>query len=125
MPPTRSQKSRSTGAMLDRRFRPACKEKIEKFIETELAKQMRRLASVHKYLRIRDLCKEMAFGSQHAGGECRSSYNSFEFNVLCRQFLERRIGNRNAVVTAPIFPNAAAKPAPLPRIAVGKTSPAR
>jgi len=74
--------------MLDRRFRPACKEKIEKFIETELAKQMRRLASVHKYLRIRDLCKEMAFGSQHAGGECRSSYNSFEFNVLCRQFLE-------------------------------------
>src|SRR5271166_2960951 len=88
MPPTRSQKSRSTGAMLDRRFRPACKEKIEKFIETELAKQMRRLASVHKYLRIRDLCKEMAFGSQHAGGECRSSYNSFEFNVLCRQFLE-------------------------------------
>ena len=30
--------------MLDRRFRPACKEKIEKFIETELAKQMRRLA---------------------------------------------------------------------------------
>src|SRR5271166_4803092 len=88
MPPTRSQKSRSTGAMLDRRFRPACKEKIEKFIETELAKQMRRLASVHKYLRIRDLCKEMAFGSQHAGGECRSSYNSFEFNVLSRQFLE-------------------------------------
>src|SRR5271166_5680212 len=46
------------------------------------------LASVHKYLRIRDLCKELAFGSQHAGGECRSSYNSFEFNVLCRQFLE-------------------------------------
>src|SRR5271166_1060916 len=46
------------------------------------------LASVHKYLRICDLCKELAFGSQHAGGECRSSYNSFEFNVLCRQFLE-------------------------------------
>ena len=45
--------------MLDRRFRPACKEKIEKFIETELAKQMRRLASVHKYLRICELCKEL------------------------------------------------------------------
>ena len=52
--------------------------------------------SVHKYLRIRDLCKEMAFGSQHAGGECRSSYNSFEFNVLCRQFLESAGVRRDA-----------------------------
>src|SRR5271165_1534823 len=54
------------------------------------------LASVHKYLRIRDLCKELAFGSQHAGGECRSSYNSFEFNVLCRQFLESCAFNLNS-----------------------------
>ena len=51
-------------------------------------KASRRLASVHKCLRICDLCKELAFGSQRARGECRSSYNSFEFNVLCRQFLE-------------------------------------
>jgi hypothetical protein len=33
-----------------------------------------------------------------------------------------RMGNRNAVATAPILAKAAAKPAP--RIAVGKTSPA-
>src|ERR1700689_1365439 len=36
-----------------------------------------------------------------------------------------RIGNRNPVATAPILAKAAANPAPLPRIAVGKTSPAR
>ena len=53
------------------------------------------LASVHKYLRVRDLCKELAFGSQRAGGECRSSYNSFEFNVLCHQFLERSVPSRH------------------------------
>jgi hypothetical protein len=40
------------------------------------------LASVHKCLRIRDLCKELAFGSQ------RASCNSFAFSVLCRKFLE-------------------------------------
>ena len=33
-----------------------------------------------------------------------------------------KIGNRNAVATAPILAKAAANPAPLPRIAVGNTS---
>src|ERR1700680_1597578 len=47
-----------------------------------------RLASVHKCLRIRDLCKELAFGTQCASGESHNSYTSFEFSVLCRKFLE-------------------------------------
>jgi predicted metal-dependent RNase len=61
----------------------------------EFAEMMRRthenvmaemlVASVHKYLRIRDLCKELAFGS----GKVAISYNSFESNVLCHQFLRR------------------------------------
>jgi hypothetical protein len=55
----------------------------------EFAEMMRRthesvmaemlVASVHKYLRIRDLCKELV----------AISYNSFESNVLCHQFLRR------------------------------------
>jgi hypothetical protein len=35
-----------------------------------------------------------------------------------------RIGNRNAVRTAPILANDAANPAPAPRIEIGNTSPA-
>ena len=45
----------------------------------------RRLASVHKDLR---LCEELAFITQRAGGQSRSSYNSFVFCALCREFLE-------------------------------------
>src|SRR5271166_7056669 len=47
------------------------------------------LASVHKDLRLCDLCKELAFGHQCVNGSSRDSYNSLEFNVLWRQFLER------------------------------------
>ena len=47
------------------------------------------LASVHKCLRICDLCKELAFGNQCANGLSGDSYNCLEFNMLCRQFLER------------------------------------
>src|SRR5271165_2448818 len=46
------------------------------------------LASVHKDLRLCDLCKELAFGHQCVNGSSRDSYNSLEFNVLWRQFLE-------------------------------------
>jgi MFS family permease len=46
------------------------------------------LASVHKDLRLCDLCKEPAFGTQRADLKDRSSYNSFAFSMLCRQFLE-------------------------------------
>src|SRR5271165_5811582 len=45
-------------------------------------------ASVHKDLRICDLCKELAFGHQCVNGSSRDSYNSLEFNGLWRQFLE-------------------------------------
>ena len=48
------------------------------------------LVSVHKCLRICDLCKELAFGHQCVNGLSRDSYNSLEFNVLWRQFLESR-----------------------------------
>src|SRR5271167_1172519 len=48
----------------------------------------RLFASVHKYLRISDLCKELAFGTQRADRKNGSSYNSFAFSMLCRQFLE-------------------------------------
>ena len=47
------------------------------------------LASVHKDLRLCDLCKELAFGTQRADRKNGSSYNSFAFSMLCRQFLER------------------------------------
>ena len=46
------------------------------------------LASVHKCLRIGDLCKELAVGTQRAGRYSRNSHNSLEINVLYRQFLE-------------------------------------
>src|SRR5271165_2195284 len=46
-------------------------------------------ASVHKDLRLCDLCKELAFGTQRADRKNGSSYNSFAFSMLCRQFLER------------------------------------
>ena len=46
------------------------------------------LASVHKYLRLCDLCKELAFGAPAQTGKVAISYNSFAFSVLCRQFLE-------------------------------------
>src|SRR5208282_4883035 len=46
------------------------------------------LASVHKDLRLCDLCKELAFGTQRADRKNGSSYNSFAFSMLCRQFLE-------------------------------------
>ena len=59
------------------------------------------LASVHKCLRIRDLCKELAFGVPRAGGECRFSYNSFDFSVLCRQFLERCCSNGSGITPSP------------------------
>jgi len=49
------------------------------------------LASVHKGLRLGDLCKELAFGTQCAGGQGRSLYNSCTFSVLRHQFLERAI----------------------------------
>ena len=47
------------------------------------------LASVHKDLRLCDLCQELAFGTQRADRKNGSSYNSFAFSMLCRQFLER------------------------------------
>ncbi len=46
------------------------------------------LASVYKCLRIGDLCKELAVGTQRAGRYSRDSHNSLETNVLYRQFLE-------------------------------------
>jgi len=46
------------------------------------------LASVHKCLRIGDLCKELAVGTQRAGWYSRNLRNSMEANVLYRQFLE-------------------------------------
>ena len=48
------------------------------------------LASVHKYLRLCDLCKELAFGAPAQKGKVAISYNSFAFSLLCRQFLEKR-----------------------------------
>src|SRR5208282_6614576 len=48
-----------------------------------------RLASVHKDLRLCDLCKELGFRTQRADRKNSSSYNSFAFSMLCRQFLER------------------------------------
>ena len=47
------------------------------------------LASVHKSLRLCDLCKELAFGAQLASAKSCFSYNSFAVSVLYRQFLER------------------------------------
>ena len=47
------------------------------------------LASVHKDLRLCDLCEELAFRTQRADRKNGSSYNSFAFSMLCRQFLER------------------------------------
>src|SRR5207253_2574925 len=46
------------------------------------------LASVHKYLRFCDLCKELAFGAQFASAKSCFSYNSLEVSVLCRRFLK-------------------------------------
>jgi hypothetical protein len=46
------------------------------------------LASVHKSLRLCDLCKELAFGAAAQKGKSRFSYNSFALSMLCRQFLE-------------------------------------
>src|SRR5271165_2759955 len=46
------------------------------------------LASVHKDLRLFDLCQELAFRTQRADRKNGSSYNSFAFSMLCRQFLE-------------------------------------
>jgi hypothetical protein len=46
------------------------------------------LASVHKCLRLCDLCKELAFCAPARKGEVAISYNSFAFSMLCRQFLE-------------------------------------
>jgi hypothetical protein len=47
------------------------------------------LASVHKYLRIRDLYKELAFENlMRRQVHSQNSYNSSEFNALYRQFLE-------------------------------------
>jgi hypothetical protein len=41
-----------------------------------------RLASDHKYLRICDLCKELAFGTQRGLGQSCNSYNSLVFIAL-------------------------------------------
>jgi hypothetical protein len=49
------------------------------------------LASVHKCLRIRDLCKELAFGNQCGNAYSGDLYNYLDVNVLCRQFLERAV----------------------------------
>src|SRR5271166_2078974 len=59
------------------------------------------LASVHKDLRLCDLCKELAFGHQCVNGSSRDSYNSLEFNVLCHQFLEREMLLRNVCKRVP------------------------
>jgi hypothetical protein len=40
------------------------------------------LASDHKYLRICDLCKELAFGTQRGLGQSSNSYNSLVFIAL-------------------------------------------
>jgi hypothetical protein len=40
------------------------------------------LASDHKYLRICDLCQELAFGTQRGLSQICNSYNSFVFIVL-------------------------------------------
>jgi hypothetical protein len=37
--------------------------------------------SFHKYLQIRDLCKEPAFGINRVAGRSRDPYSSFAFNV--------------------------------------------
>jgi hypothetical protein len=55
-----------------------------------LRAEKQHVASVHKCLRIGDLCKELAFGAHRANRLIRNSHNRFEFNGLCRQFLESR-----------------------------------
>src|SRR5271165_7400737 len=64
-------------------------EDVETAVFVERLHAAAGLASVHKDLRLCDLCKELAFRTQRADRKNGSSYNSFAFSTLCRQFLER------------------------------------
>src|SRR5208283_3997371 len=64
-------------------------EDVETTVFVERLHAAAGLASVHKDLRLCDLCKELAFRTQRADRKNGSSYNSFAFSMLCRQFLER------------------------------------